>query len=151
MHEHPRFMTTVLSALFACLVLALGPHSVHAQQTLPPKLSTHALDTYSGRQAAGIRIDFYAIQGDARKLVKTVVADENGRVQGNILEGSDMKVGRYELVFHVADYYRKMGVQQTAPEFLDVVPIRIAIYDATQRYHVPLYFSPWSYMTYRGS
>jgi hypothetical protein len=28
-----------------------------AQQKLPPKLSTHALDTYTGKQAAGIRID----------------------------------------------------------------------------------------------
>ena len=40
---------------------------------------------------------------------------------------------------------------QTNPEFLDVVPLRFALFDAKQRYHVPLYFSPWSYMTYRGS
>jgi 5-hydroxyisourate hydrolase-like protein (transthyretin family) len=54
-------------------------------------------------------------------------------------------------VFHVAEYYKRMGIQQTTPEFLDVVPIRIAIYDAASRYHVPLYFSPWGFMTYRGS
>ena len=120
-------------------------------QGLPPKLSTHALDTYTGKQAAGMKIDLVLIEGETRKLIKTVVADGDGRVQGNLLEGDALKVGRYELVFYVAEYYKKMGVAQSNPEFLDVVPIRVAIFDAKQRYHVPLYFSPWSYMTYRGS
>lgn len=122
-----------------------------AQQMLPPKLSTHALDTYTGKQAAGIRIDLYAVEGDSRKLLKSVRANEEGRVTENLLNEGDIKVGRYEIVFHVAEYYKRMGIQQTSPEFLDVVPIRIAIYDATLRYHVPLYFSPWGFMTYRGS
>ena len=111
---------------------------------LPPKLSTHALDTYTGKQAAGIRIDLYAIDGDTRKLIKTVRANDEGRVTENLLNDSDLKVGRYEIVFHVAEYYKRIGVAQTNPEFLDVVPIRIAIYDAKSRYHVPLYFSTWN-------
>jgi 5-hydroxyisourate hydrolase len=118
---------------------------------LPPKLSTHALDTYTGKQAAGIRIDLYAIEGETRKLIKTVRANEEGRVTENLLNDADLKVGRYEIVFHVAEYYKRMGIAQTNPEFLDVVPVRVAIYDAQSRYHIPLYFSPWSYMTYRGS
>ena len=125
--------------------------SATAQTPLPPKLSTHALDTFSGKQAAGIRIDLFAIDGEKRTLIKTVRADGDGRVEGNLLEGPTMKVGRYELLFYVADYYRSVGVAQSSPEFLDVVPIRVALFDATQRYHVPLYFSPWSYLTYRGS
>lgn len=135
----------------ALVALCATTGSAHAQAPLPPKLSTHALDTYTGKQAAGIKIDLILIEGTERKLIKSVVADQDGRVQGNLLEGPTMKVGRYELVFHVADYYRKLGVPQTNPEFLDVVPIRVAIYDAGQRYHVPLYFSPWGFMTYRGS
>lgn len=118
---------------------------------LPPKLSTHALDTYTGKQAAGIRIDLYAVEGETRKLIKTVRANDEGRVTENLLNDADLKVGRYEIVFHVAEYYKRMGIAQTNPEFLDVVPVRVAIYDAQSRYHVPLYFSPWSYMTYRGS
>ena len=120
-------------------------------QKLPPKLSTHALDTYTGKQAGGIRIDLYAVEGDTRRLLKSVRANDEGRVTENLLNEGDMKVGRYEIVFHVAEYYKRAGIAQTTPEFLDVVPIRVAIYDATSRYHVPLYFSPWSYMTYRGS
>lgn len=143
----------------SCAALALGllALTAAAQQppaapaALPPKLSTHALDTYTGKQAAGIRIDLYAVEGETRKLIKTVRANDEGRVTENLLNDADLKVGRYEIVFHVAEYYKRIGVAQTNPEFLDVVPIRVAIYDAKSRYHVPLYFSPWSYMTYRGS
>ena len=132
-------------------LLATSGKSALAQAALPPKLSTHALDTYSGKQAAGIRIDLYQIDGEQRKLLKSVRANEEGRVTENLLEGPTLKVARYELVFFVAEYYKRMGVPQSSPEFLDVVPLRIAIWDDKQRYHVPLYFSPWGYMTYRGS
>ena len=37
---------------------------------------------------------------------------------------------------------------QTAVVELDVVPLRVAIWDDKQRYPVPLHFSPWGYMTY---
>jgi 5-hydroxyisourate hydrolase len=132
-------------------LLATAAGETAAQPALPPKLSTHALDTYSGKQAAGIRIDLYMIEGESRKLIKTVRANDEGRVTANLLEGDALKVARYELVFHVSEYYKKLGVPQSNPEFLDVVPLRVAIWDDKQRYHVPLYFSPWSYMTYRGS
>lgn len=150
MNTHRTARRLALAAALACACL---PGLALAQQApkLPPKLSTHALDTYTGKQAAGIRIDLYRVEGDTRTLLKSVKANEEGRVTENLLNEADMKVGRYEIVFHVADYYRAAGVPQSAPEFLDVVPIRVAIYDATARYHVPLYFSPWSYMTYRGS
>ena len=133
------------------LAAAATPAAAQQPQKLPPKLSTHALDTYTGKQAAGIRIDLYAVEGDTRKLLKSVRANDEGRVTENLLNENDMKVGRYEIEFHVAEYYKRAGIPQTSPEFLDVVPIRIAIYDATSRYHVPLYFSPWGFMTYRGS
>jgi 5-hydroxyisourate hydrolase len=138
-------------ALGLCATPATAQQAPAAPAALPPKLSTHALDTYTGKQAAGIRIDLYAVDGESRRLIKTVRANDEGRVTENLLNDADLKVGRYEIVFHVAEYYKRIGVAQTSPEFLDVVPIRVAIYDANSRYHIPLYFSPWSYMTYRGS
>jgi 5-hydroxyisourate hydrolase len=115
------------------------------------KLSTHALDMYLGKQAAGIRIDFSKKEGDAWKLIKTVRADENGRVGEQLMTAQTMEVGRYELLFYVQEYYEKAGVKLTNPAYLDTVPVRIAIFDATQSFHVPLYFSPWSILSYRGS
>ncbi len=150
MRTHDPRHRMILGALLLAAALVVPSLSM-AQQKLPPKLSTHALDTYTGKQAAGIRIDFYLIEGEKRQLLKSVRANDEGRVTENLLNENEIKVGRYELVFHVAEYYRKAGITQSTPEFLDVVPIRFAIFDATQRYHVPLYFSPWSFMTYRGS
>jgi len=146
-----RSMTSLLALAGALAAQPAAAQQPAAPAPLPPKLSTHALDTYTGKQAAGIRIDLYAVEGEMRKLIKTVRANDEGRVTENLLNDADLKVGRYEIVFHVAEYYKRIGVAQTNPEFLDVVPIRVAIYDAKSRYHVPLYFSPWSYMTYRGS
>jgi 5-hydroxyisourate hydrolase len=146
-----RLKTFIATALLAALWLPATAQTPAPPAKLPPKLSTHALDTYTGKQAAGIRIDLYAVEGETRKLIKSVRANDEGRVTENLLNDAELKVGRYEIVFHVAEYYKRMGVAQTNPEFLDVVPIRVAIYDAQLRYHVPLYFSPWSYMTYRGS
>lgn len=146
-----RLKTASLALAGALAALPAAAQQPAAAAPLPPKLSTHALDTYTGKQAAGIRIDPYAVDGDSRKLIKSVRANDEGRVTENLLNDSDLKVGRYEIVFHVAEYYKRIGVAQTNPEFLDVVPIRVAIYDDKLRYHVPLYFSPWSYMTYRGS
>ena len=146
-----RSMTALLALAGALAALPAAAQQPAASAPLPPKLSTHALDTYTGKQAAGIRIDLYAIEGETRRLIKTVRANDEGRVTENLLNDADLKVGRYEIVFHVAEYYKRIGVAQTNPEFLDVVPIRVAIYDAKSRYHIPLYFSPWSYMTYRGS
>jgi 5-hydroxyisourate hydrolase len=120
-------------------------------QHAPAKLSTHALDMYLGKQAAGIRIDFSRKEGDAWTLIKTVRADENGRVGEQLMDAATMAVGRYELLFYVQEYYEKAGVKLSNPAYIDTVPVRIAIFDAKQSYHVPLYFSPWSILSYRGS
>jgi 5-hydroxyisourate hydrolase len=124
--------------------------SANAQHP-PAKLSTHALDMYLGKQAAGIRIDFSKKEGDAWKLIKTVTADKDGRVGEQLMNAETMAVGRYELLFYVEEYYKAAGVKISDPSYLDTVPVRIAIFDATQAYHVPLYFSPWSILSYRGS
>ena len=65
--------------------------------------------------------------------------DEDGRARfGEVPPGS------YELEFAVGDHFGE------AP-FLDRVPIRFTVSDASTHYHVPLLVSPWAYSTYRGS
>ncbi len=51
----------------------------------------------------------------------------------------------------VAEHFRGKGLQLPDPPFLDCVPLRFGIADASAHYHVPLLCSPWSYSTYRGS
>ena len=59
--------------------------------------------------------------------------------------------GRYELVFHVAGYFRANGVDLPKTAFLDEVPIRFGVDRPGEHYHVPLLISPFGYSTYRGS
>jgi 2-oxo-4-hydroxy-4-carboxy-5-ureidoimidazoline decarboxylase len=111
------------------------------------RLSTHVLDTASGRPAAGLRIELFR---DGARVTETVT-NHDGRTDQPLLTGPTIPTGRYELLFHAGDYLRAQGVALPDPAFLDVIPIRFGIADATGHYHVPLLLSPYGYGTYRGS
>ena len=115
------------------------------------KLTTHVLDTAHGTPAAGMRIDFAALDGDAVRLLGTVHTNAEGRTGEPLLTAHGMRAGEFQLTFHVADYFRGQGLALADPPFLDRVPIRFAIADVDAHYHVPLLCSPWAYSTYRGS
>ncbi|MCB1755059.1 MAG: hydroxyisourate hydrolase [Gammaproteobacteria bacterium] len=114
------------------------------------RLTTHVLDTAKGRPGAGIRVDLYEETGTGRRLVKSLKTNSDGRTDEPLLEGDAFKHGRWELVFHVADYFAAHGEQLPDPPFLDEVSLRFGI-GSDAHYHVPLLVSPWSYSTYRGS
>ncbi|WP_342362545.1 hydroxyisourate hydrolase [Terrarubrum flagellatum] len=116
------------------------------------RLSTHVLDTVAGGPAANVRIELFAIgPAGERELVKGVRTNNDGRTDEPLLTGSAMRVGAFELVFHVGEHFRATGAKMSDPPFLDVIPVRFQIADADGHYHVPLLASPWSYSTYRGS
>ncbi len=114
------------------------------------RLTTHVLDTTSGRPAHGLTIELWAATGVWSHL-KTVVTNDDGRVDGPILEGDAFTAGVYELRFHAGDYLRRIGVALPDPPFLDVIPIRFGIADPAGHTHVPLLVSPYAFSTYRGS
>lgn len=108
------------------------------------KLTTHVLDTANGKPGAGIAVELFLLQGSGWNLLKSVKTNSDGRTDAPLLEGGAFREGTYQLVFHVGAYFGARG-------FLDEVPVRFGIADATAHYHVPLLCSPWSYTTYRGS
>ena len=114
------------------------------------KLTTHVLDTTGGRPAAGMRVDFAAVEADGVRAIRTLRTNAEGRTDAPLLAGDEMRAGRFELVFHVADYYRTQGRELADPPFLDVIPVHFRIADDAH-YHVPLLVSPFGYSTYRGS
>lgn len=114
------------------------------------RLTTHVLDTASGRPAAGMKIALHRQDGGSHHLVKTVATNADGRCDAPLLEGAEFRTGRYELVFFVGDYLRASGAALPEPAFLDQVPIRFGMAEQTH-YHVPLLVSPYGYSTYRGS
>ncbi|PLW78808.1 hydroxyisourate hydrolase [Cohaesibacter celericrescens] len=113
-------------------------------------LTTHVLDTARGCPAAGMVVELYRLTDQTRTLVRSLVTNADGRTDEQILPESDFSIGRYELVFYAGAYLDASGVAPEEPRFLDVIPIRFGMSEATH-YHVPLLISPFGYSTYRGS
>ncbi len=115
------------------------------------KLTTHVLDLHAGTPAAGVKIELHSLDAAPPELLVSTETNGDGRCTSPLLEGDTMKAGRYQLSFHVADYYRARNVPMPTPPFIDVAVISFGIAAPTENYHVPLLVSPWSYSTYRGS
>jgi 5-hydroxyisourate hydrolase len=116
------------------------------------RLSTHVLDTVHGKPAADVAIELFRLADNgARALIVSTRTNADGRTDAPLLSGEKLETGQYELVFHIGDYFRASGIALSAPAFLDIVPLRFGIADATGHYHVPLLASPFAYSTYRGS
>jgi 2-oxo-4-hydroxy-4-carboxy-5-ureidoimidazoline decarboxylase len=112
------------------------------------RLSTHVLDTAAGRPAPGMRIALHEVGASARGLLLETVTNADGRTDAPLVSGEPLRIGTYELSFHVGDYFSRGGADAL---FLDIVPIRFSIAEPEGHYHVPLLVTPWSYTTYRGS
>jgi hydroxyisourate hydrolase len=115
-------------------------------------VTTHVLDVTSGWPAQGVRVELYELaDGSERKLVADVTTNADGRTDKPLMSADQARAGRFELIFHVGDYFRRRRAELADPPFLEVVPIRFGVADPQEHYHVPLIVSPWSYSTYRGS
>ena len=62
------------------------------------KLTTHCLDTFSGKPAKGVKVEIYSISSKKGKL-NSIILNSDGRSDKPLLEGADFKEGQYELVF----------------------------------------------------
>jgi 5-hydroxyisourate hydrolase len=93
-------------------------------------LSTHVLDTESGRPAAGLRVELFR----AGERVASAETDADGRVARLATE---LEPGIYRLVFHPASpFFRRVEFE------LEL---------ADRHHHVPLLVAPYQCTTYRGS
>ena len=115
------------------------------------KLSTHVLDTARGKPAAGVVIWLYRVSGNSHTKIAEVVTNSDGRTDAPLLQGDALSAGHYELLFFAGDYLRATGQAVGEVLFLDQIPIRFGVPDASAHYHVPLLISPFAYSTYRGS
>ena len=114
------------------------------------KLTTHVLDVYSGKPGKGIRVELFFLDGDNREKLKSIILNNDGRSDEPLVEKEKFKNGKYELIFYIGDYFKKI-TNLDELQFLDDVVVRFGISNNKENYHVPLLVSPWSYSTYRGS
>jgi 5-hydroxyisourate hydrolase len=116
-------------------------------------LTTHVLDIMHGCPAATMQIQLRRFDHvhEQWQMLKTVYTMYDGRTQSPLLQDKEFTIGRYELTFMVNSYFTARGILLAEPAFLDDIPIRFAIANVDEHYHVPLLVSPWAYSTYRGS
>lgn len=108
------------------------------------RLTTHVLDTATGRPAAGIGVTLYRCS-EPMAEVASAVTNRDGRCDAALLEGAAFTAGEYQLEFAAGAYFG------AAAGFLDTVVVRFHVSTPDEHYHVPLLLSPYGYTTYRGS
>lgn len=116
-----------------------------------PGMSIHVVDVSRGVVAAGMAVEVYALgePGAPRREIAAGAINAAGVLADPRLAAT-VAPGRFEAVFHVAEYYRGAGVALPAVPFLDVVAYRFGIADGTQHYHLPFKCTPWGFSCFRG-
>jgi 5-hydroxyisourate hydrolase len=106
-----------------------------------PTISTHVLDTGTGRPAEGIHVTLWRLDAEGKPGRMTqALTDGDGRVR-DLLE-RPLVAGEYRLEFRVPD--------DRSP-FFGRLAVDVRISDTARSYHVPLLLSPFGLSTYRGS
>lgn len=114
-----------------------------------PGLSIHVVDVSRGVVARGMRVEVLRT-GPGPLLLADATVDASGVLAAPVLMGPEIVRGRYEVRFHVADYYRSQAVPVPGEPFLDVVSYAFGIDDPMQHYHLPMKTTPWGYSCFRG-
>jgi 5-hydroxyisourate hydrolase len=111
-------------------------------------ITTHVLDTSTGRPAAGVvvRLEF-CDSGGAWRAAGHGSTDAGGRLGTLIGAGAPLVTGTYRLTFDTGAYFRGRAIEAFHPR----VSVEFTVPEATAHYHVPLLISPFGYTTYRGS
>jgi 2-oxo-4-hydroxy-4-carboxy-5-ureidoimidazoline decarboxylase len=153
----PNDETTEVATSIAeiCRIAALRVDQlVNADDRLPVhgRLSTHVLDTHSGKPAAGVAVELVELSAlGENRVIARALTNHDGRTDQPLIGGRPVPIGDYELRFKVAEYFASKKVPLSDPPFLDSIPLRFSVAEPEGHLHVPLLVTPWSYATYRGS
>ena len=111
-------------------------------------ISTHVLDTSTGRPAAGVHVKLELLSGNEDwKVLGSGATDPDGRLKLSFPEGFHFAPGTYRLRFDTGSYFRAQRIPGLYPEVAVVFDVR----DPERPLHIPLLLSPHGYTTYRGS
>src|ERR1700761_1312632 len=95
-------------------------------------ISTHVLDTSTGRPASGINVLLFR----DNEQISSGATDHDGRIK---TFGISVNRGVYRLLFEISG------------AFYPDISISFIVSDPSAHYHIPLLVSPFGYTTYRGS
>lgn len=105
-----------------------------------PTISTHVLDTTTGRPAVGVPVRLAGLLDDgALRAIGEGVTDADGRIHALV---GDLLPGVYRVTFELHLW---------RPGFLREVTLEFEVDDASRSWHLPLLVAPYGATTYRGS
>ncbi len=111
-------------------------------------ITTHILDTTSGKPAAGIPVLLERKTHSAGwQTIAEGITDADGRINDLLSKKEAFLHGHYRLIFETGTYFLMRNLECFFPQ----VTISFVVKDPQQHFHVPLLLSPFGYTTYRGS
>jgi len=110
-------------------------------------ISTHILDTATGRPAAGVALSLARKDGAVWTPLKHVHTDEDGRARHLLPDDHILEAAVFRLRFETGAYFAAHDLTGLYP-YVDIV---FQIDSPAQHYHIPLLLTPNGYTTYRGS
>lgn len=82
------------------------------------KITTHILDLTHGCPAAFVKVDFYHIQSESKRIkMAHGTTNEDGRLVNPLFSSEAFESGDYELLFHIGEYYKNKKFKQQIPLF----------------------------------
>jgi 5-hydroxyisourate hydrolase len=115
------------------------------------QITTHILNTASGKPAQGVTIILYKGENDdpvatGWKEIARGKTNEDGRISNLLDKERVAGIGMYKMRFETKDYFDQQGIATFYPYIEIVFNI-----PSGEHYHIPLLLSPFGYSTYRGS
>lgn len=108
------------------------------------RITSHVLDTSTGRPAPGLAIRLERMEPGGPVPVASATTNPDGRVGDWSAEASP---GRYRLIFETGAWFRAAGRETLYPEIV----IHFEVEAGRPHYHLPLLLAPFGYSTYRGT
>ena len=111
-------------------------------------ITTHILDTSTGRPGAGIPV---VLERKTHSVGWQAIAEgmtnSDGRLNDLLNPREAFLPGHYRLIFEIGPYFLLQSIECFFPQ----ITISFVVKDPMQHFHVPLQLSPFGYSTYRGS
>ncbi|XP_053174540.1 5-hydroxyisourate hydrolase-like [Scomber japonicus] len=126
----------------------VAENKVASMASSPSPLTTHVLNTAMGIPGSNMTLNLYRQDPSTKawSSIFTGTTNDDGRCPGLITKQT-FTPGVYKMHFDTAQYWESLG----QASFYPYVEIVFTINDPSQKYHVPLLLSRFSYSTYRGS
>ena len=110
------------------------------------QLTTHVLDTASGKPAQGITIKLQRMYEGIWQTFTQGITNSDGRITDLLAPGVILEKEKYNMIFETEEYFYNKKQECFYPQ----VEVQFKVYDDSH-YHIPLLLSPYGYTTYRGS